>query len=151
MKKTEKISVSPFYAKLILTIGLLICVPMLIVQILLFFSSYKALNEQNSRYYYLRSQNLSSRFYSQLTGFREITVKMSGNAYKGSTKKFLTVRDNYTSMMLQVSEELSQIQFGLPLAQEVGIYYPDRNMVLNENGITPLITSATLFPTETPM
>ena len=57
MKKTEKISVSPFYAKLILTIGLLICVPMLIVQILLFFSSYKALNEQNSRYYYLRSQN----------------------------------------------------------------------------------------------
>ena len=132
MKKTEKISVSPFYAKLILTIGLLICVPMLIVQILLFFSSYKALNEQNSRYYYLRSQNLSSRFYSQLTGFREITVKMSGNAYKGSTKKFLTVRDNYTSMMLQVSEELSQIQFGLPLAQEVGIYYPDRNMVLNE-------------------
>ena len=132
MKKTEKISVSPFYAKLILTIGLLICVPMLIVQILLFFSSYKALNEQNSRYYYLRSQSLSSRFYSQLTGFREITVKMSGNAYKGSTKKFLTVRDNYTSMMLQVSEELSQIQFGLPLAQEVGIYYPDRNMVLNE-------------------
>ena len=132
MKKTEKISVSPFYAKLILTIGLLICVPMLIVQILLFFSSYKALNEQNSRYYYLRSQNLSSRFYSQLTGFREITVKMSGNAYKGSTKKFLTVRDNYTSLMLQVSEELSQIQFGLPLAQEVGVYYPDRNMVLNE-------------------
>ena len=49
LKKTEKISVSPFYAKLILTIGLLICVPMLIVQILLFFSSYKALNEQNSR------------------------------------------------------------------------------------------------------
>ena len=132
MKKTEKISVSPFYAKLILTIGLLICVLMLIVQILLFFSSYKALNEQNSRYYYLRSQNLSSRFYSQLTGFREITVKMSGNAYKGSTKKFLTVRDNYTSLMLQVSEELSQIQFGLPLAQEVGVYYPDRNMVLNE-------------------
>lgn len=132
MKKTEKISVSPFYAKLILTIGLLICVPMLIVQILLFFSSYKALNEQNSRYYYLRSQSLSSRFYSQLTGFREITVKMSGNAYKGSSKKFLTMRDNYTSMMLQVSEELSQIQFGLPLAQEVGIYYPERNIVLNE-------------------
>ena len=52
MKSPCKNSRSPFYTKLVLSIGLLICFPMLIMQILLFSTSYRTPNSQNDQYYF---------------------------------------------------------------------------------------------------
>ena len=77
MNKHRKRAISPFCSKLVLTIGFLICVPMLLIQILLFVSSYSTLHRQNDQYYYLKTQSLSSRFSAQLAGFRKIALKIS--------------------------------------------------------------------------
>lgn len=84
LNKQRKRAISPFCSKLVLTIGFLICVPMLLIQILLFVSSYSTLHRQNDQYYYLKTQSLSSRFSAQLAGFRKIALKISSASYTSS-------------------------------------------------------------------
>ena len=129
MKSPCKNSRSPFYTKLVLSIGLLICFPMLIMQILLFSTSYRTLNSQNDQYYYLKTQSLSSRFYAQLTSFQEIAMKISSDS-EISAKK-LASSSIFPQDMLQISKELKAISFTAPLAQSMGIYYPEQRIFLD--------------------
>lgn len=120
---------SPFLIKLLLTIGLLICAPMFILQIFIFYSSYHTLNTQNSQYYYQKTQNLSSSFYSQLSAFRTIALKIS-NTNSTSIRRYANPNaPDYTA--ISASEELSNYLVSVPLAQELGIYYIDRKVFLD--------------------
>lgn len=131
MNKQRKRAISPFCSKLVLTIGFLICVPMLLIQILLFVSSYSTLHRQNDQYYYLKTQSLSSRFSAQLAGFRKIALKISSASYTSSLKKFESDPSPYR--MLKISEELKAIADTNYLASGVGIYYPRQDVALNSS------------------
>lgn len=131
MNKHRKRAISPFCSKLVLTIGFLICVPMLLIQILLFVSSYSTLHRQNDQYYYLKTQSLSSRFSAQLAGFRKIALKISSASYTSSLKKFESDPSPYR--MLKISEELKAIADTNYLASGVGIYYPRQDVALNSS------------------
>ncbi len=104
---------------------------MLLIQILLFVSSYSTLHRQNDQYYYLKTQSLSSRFSAQLAGFRKIALKISSASYTSSLKKFESDPSPYR--MLKISEELKAIADTNYLASGVGIYYPRQDVALNSS------------------
>ncbi len=121
---------SPFLMKLLLTIGLLICTPMLIVQVFIFYSSYQTMRTQNNQYYSLRTQNLSSSFYSQLAAFREIALEISSST-PSSVKKCASP-DAPDYLKIEVSEELANYMAGVPLAENIGIYYKEQQILVDD-------------------
>ena len=130
MKIAKKKSPSPFLIKLLLTIGLLVYLPMLIVQLAIVYSSYHTLSRQNSQYYYLETQNLSGRFYSQLSVFRTTALKIS-TAYPSDIKKCLNP-DSPSSAFLNASKELSSYLVSTPLAQNIGVYFIEQQIFLDD-------------------
>ena len=130
MKSIKRItSPSPFLVKLLLTIGLLICVPMLVIQIAIFYSSYHTLNTQNAQHYNMKTQDLSARFYSQLSTFRTTALKIS-TASPSDIKKCANLQVP-ANTFINASEELDSYLVSVPLAQNIGVYYINRQIFLD--------------------
>ena len=128
-KKKPKVNKYPFLVKMILTIYLLICIPMIVAQILILHSSYQELSTQNDTYCFTETKNLSSRMFSQISAFRTIALQIS-TANKTDIKKYLDPNAP-ESLAISASEELSRYQLSLPMAKHIGIYYIDRKICLD--------------------
>ena len=123
---------------------------MFVVQIIILFFSYRTMREQNSSYYYEKTQSISSSFYSQISSFRTIALKFS-NTNGTSIKKFANADlDAPEKVALGVSEELSHYSFSVPLAHSVGIYYKNQEVFLNESFYYRLENFCSNFPMAIP-
>lgn len=142
-KKKPKVNKYPFLVKMILTIYLLICIPMIVAQILILHSSYQELSTQNDTYCFTETKNLSSRMFSQISAFRTIALQIS-TANKTDIKKYLDPNAP-ESLAISASEELSRYQLSLPMAKHIGIYYIDRKICLDNRFYYRLENFCTMF------
>jgi AraC-type DNA-binding domain-containing proteins len=119
----------PVLVKMILTICLLICVPMIVVQVLILQSSYSALNSKNDSFYLSEGQKLSSMLSSQMTDYRTVALKIS-NTNQTNIKKYFDSDD--PNVALAASEELANYLRCVPLAKHLGLYYINKQTFLDD-------------------
>lgn len=133
----------PFLIKMVLTIYLFICVPMIFIQVFTLYSSYHELSSQNDIYCFTETQNLSSRIMAQISAFRTIALKI--NATSPTQIKEFFNPNTPENILLDVSKELSSYSISVPAARHFGLYYADRELFINESFYYKLDNFCTAF------
>ncbi len=122
MKKRQK---RPFLIKLISTIGLLICVPVLFMQFLTAWNAYQKVNREKQSFDASTSGMIASQFFAQLDTLQDLA---RATAADSSVLRFVNSGTPYS--VFAANEYLQTLKGSVPMADKVGLYYKGEDMIL---------------------
>lgn len=130
MKKRQK---RPFLIKLISTIGLLICVPVLLMQFFTAWNAYQKIGQEKQSFDTSTSGMIASQFFAQLDTLQDLA---RATASDSSVLRFVNSGTPYSVYMAK--ESLQTLKGSIPIAEKVGLYYKGGDMVLCNKYAYPL-------------
>ena len=114
MKKRQK---RPFLIKLISTIGLLICVPVLLMQFFTAWNAYQKIGQEKQSFDTSTSGMIASQFFAQLDTLQDLA---RATASDSSVLRFVNSGTPYSVYMAK--ESLQTLKGSVPIAEKVGLY-----------------------------